>query len=81
MIYKEMDKEKLRRTGQALLLENRLIDFKEKAENPISNYATPPFYIFNKEAVQVIKDLDIQSESLGFILEELVHRIIIKPLK
>lgn len=81
MVYKEMDKEKLRRTGQALLLENRLIDFKEKAENPISNYATPPFYIFNKETIKVIKDIDVHSESLGSIIEALVYRIEIKAFK
>lgn len=81
MVYKEMDKEKLRRTGQALLLENRVIDFKEKPSIPISNYATPPFYIFNKEAVQIIKDLEINSESLGSIIECLIHRIKIKAFK
>lgn len=81
MVYKEMDKEKLRRTGQALLLENRLIDFKEKAENPISNYAPPPFYIFNKEAVQIIKSMEINSESLSSIIEAVVHKTIIKAYK
>lgn len=81
MAYKEIDKEKLRRTGQAVLMEDRVIDFKEKPKIPISNYAIPPFYIFNKEAVQIIKDLEINSESLGSVIEELVHKVKIRAYK
>lgn len=54
MCYKEKNIEKLKRTGQAIILENRVIGFKEKPSKPISNYAVPPFYIFNKEDIKII---------------------------
>lgn len=58
---------------------DKFIDFYNKSR--ISNYATPPFYIFNKEAVQIIKSMEINSESLGSIIEAVVHKTIIKAYK
>ncbi len=78
MCYKEKDEEKLKRTGQAVLCEDRVIGFKEKPNISISNYAVPPFYIFNKEDVKEIKGLQGSYESLGSIIEEIVHKISLK---
>lgn len=78
MCYKEKDEEKLKRTGQAVLCEYRVIGFKEKPSNSISNDAVPPFYIFNKEDVKEIKGLQGSYESLGSIIEEMVHKINLK---
>lgn len=81
MCYKEKTEEKLKRTGQAILCENKVIDFKEKPNNSISNYAVPPFYIFNKEDIRVIKTLKGTYDSLGSIIEEVVDKIALKAFK
>lgn len=78
MCYKEKDEEKLKRTGQAVLCENRVMNFKEKPTISISNYAVPPFYIFNKEDIKVIKGLKENYDSLGSIIEEVVDKIHLK---
>lgn len=81
MCYKEKDEEKLKRTGQAVLCENRVMDFKEKPSISISNFAVPPFYIFNKEDIKVIKGLKGSYDSLGSIIEEVVDKIHLKAYK
>ncbi len=81
MCYKEKDEEKLKRTGQAVLCENRVMDFKEKPSISISNFAVPPFYIFNKEDIKVIKGLKWSYDSLGSIIEEVVNKIHLKAYK
>lgn len=81
MCYKEKDEEKLKRTGQAVLWLDRVIGFKEKPRVSISNYAVPPFYIFNKEDVKVIKGLKGSYDSLGSIIEEVVDKIYLKAFK
>ena len=81
MCYKEKDEEKLKRTGQAVLCENRVMDFKEKPSISISNFAVPPFYIFNKEDIKVIKGLKGSYDSLGSIIEEVVNTIHLKAYK
>lgn len=78
MCYKEKDEEKLKRTGQAVLCEDRVIGFKEKPNKSISNYAVPPFYFFNKEDIKIIKDLKGNYDSLGSIIEEVINKM---PLK
>ena len=80
MCYKEKDEEKLKRTGQAVLCENRVMDFKEKPSISISNFAVPPFYIFNKEDIKVIKGLKGSYDSLGSIIE-VVNKIHLKAYK
>lgn len=55
--------------------------FKEKSRASISNYAVPPFYIFNKEDVKVIKGLKGSYDSLGSIIEETVDKIHLKAYK
>lgn len=81
MCYKEKDEERLKRTGQVILCENRVIGFKEKPSISISNYAVPPFYIFNKEDIKVIQDLKGKYESLGSVIEVVVDRIHLKAFK
>ena len=81
MCYKEKDEEKLNRTGQAVLCENRVFSFKEKPRISISNYAVPPFYIFNKEDIKIIKDLKGSYDSLGSIIEAVVVKIYLKAYK
>lgn len=48
MYYEEFNMDKLRKTGQAVIENNKLIAFKEKPKVNISNNACPPFYIINK---------------------------------
>ncbi|MDE6945661.1 MAG: NTP transferase domain-containing protein [Anaeroplasmataceae bacterium] len=78
MCYKEKDEEKLKRTGQAVLCEDRVIGFKEKPNISISNYAVPPFYIFKKKDIKVIKGLKGNYDSLGSIIEKVVNKIQLK---
>lgn len=81
MYYIEKNEEKLKRTGQVFLLKNSVIGFKEKPGIPISNYAVPPFYIFNKEDIRMIRDLKANYDSLGSIIEEIVYKTHLKAFK
>ena len=81
MCYKEKDEEKLKRTGQTVLCENKVMDFKEKPSISVSNFAVPPFYIFNKEDIKIIKGLKGSYDSLGSIIEEVVNKIQLKAYK
>lgn len=81
MCYKEKKEEKLKRTGQAILCENKVIDFKEKPKSSISNYAVPPFYIFNKEDIEIIRELKGRYDSLGSIIEDVVDKINLKAFQ
>ena len=57
MRYKEQRVEKLRRGGVILTDEyDRVIDMQEKPENPLSQWLTPPFYIFTEDDAQSVKD-------------------------
>lgn len=56
MRYYESDLTKLKRTGVAVVDENDLIiSMVEKPENPQSNWAIPPFYVFGKEYLSEFK--------------------------
>lgn len=81
MCYKENNKEKLKKTGQAILCENKVIKFKEKPTIAISNDAVPPFYIFRKEDIRIIRELKSNYDSLGSIIEEIVEKINLKAFK
>lgn len=81
MYYKEYDINKLNKTGQAVIENDKLIDFKEKSKIIISNNACPPFYIINKNDLKYIKNLDIYYESLGNLIEYLSDKIEIKCYK
>lgn len=78
MYYKEDNEERLKRTGQAVLEGNKVIEFKEKPIQAISTNAVPPFYIFNQEDLKIIKGLNKAYDSLGSIIEEVVDRIELK---
>lgn len=78
MFYKECDEEKLKQTGQVILLKDQVIGFKEKPKTVVSVYAVPPFYIFNRKDINEIKKLKGHYESLGNILEEVVGVIQMK---
>lgn len=57
MRYFENDVEKLKKTGVAKISQDDLIlEMKEKPQEPHSNWAIPPFYIFNKLALQEFKN-------------------------
>ena len=73
--------DKLRKTGQAIIENNKLIAFKEKPQVNISNNACPPFYIINKNDLGYIKNIDVYYESLGDLIEYLSDKIEIKCYK
>jgi glucose-1-phosphate thymidylyltransferase len=57
MRYYEDCKDKLQRTGVAVIDNNSLItDMEEKPSCPKSNWAIPPFYIFKQEAIKEIDE-------------------------
>ena len=57
MRYRESDINRLRRTGVAVIDDNCLItNMEEKPQNPKSEWAIPPFYIFKKEYLTKIKE-------------------------
>ena len=56
MCYYEPSVEALQKTGVIILdKSNRVIEMQEKPQNPRSNWAVPPFYIFRKEDISKIK--------------------------
>ena len=56
MRHYENQKEKLQRTGVAIIDEDeRIIDMQEKPLEPKSNWAIPPFYIFKQNCLKDIK--------------------------
>lgn len=81
MYYKEYYTNKLIKTGQAVIENDKLIDFKEKSKIIISNNACPPFYIINKNDLKYIKNINIYYESLGNLIEYLSDKIEIKCYK
>lgn len=72
------DKERLKRTGVALLDENqKLIHFEEKPQEPKSNLAVPPFYIYTKETISLIRQFILEGNNgdapgmlLGWLLKK-----------
>lgn len=56
MTYEENDINRLKKTGVIELNHNNMvISFEEKPQNPKSNHAVPPFYIFKKDSLKLIK--------------------------
>jgi len=54
--YYEPDLNKLRKMGVAEVAEDgRILNMWEKPENPPANWCTPPFYIYRKEDVPMVK--------------------------
>lgn len=56
MRYYEPSEEKLHKTGVAVVDENdRILEMEEKPAEPKSHWCTPPFYIYKKEDVPLVK--------------------------
>ena len=56
MRYYLDDINKLRKTGVLELSGDKVIHMQEKPENPISNYACPPFYYYTKDDLKLIDE-------------------------
>ena len=57
MCHHEKKKKKLQRTGVIAVDENmKVLEMQEKPEKPVSNWAVPPFYIYRKNDLPLIKD-------------------------
>ncbi len=57
MCHHEPELRKLQRTGViAVDDEMRVLEMQEKPEVPVSNWAVPPFYIYKKEDLPLIRD-------------------------
>ncbi|MCR4938898.1 MAG: nucleotidyltransferase family protein [Treponemataceae bacterium] len=57
MRYWEADTNKLHKTGVAEVDENdKIISMEEKPADPKSNWCTPPFYIYRKEDIRLVKE-------------------------
>lgn len=57
MCHHEPELKKLQRTGViAVDGEMRVLEMQEKPEKPVSHWAVPPFYIYQKEDLPLIKD-------------------------
>lgn len=77
MTYVETSMEALRRTGVITLDgDDKVTGMEEKPLNPTSHYAVPPFYIYRKEDLELIKDclaeasdnLDVPGTLVKFML-------------
>ena len=57
MCHHEPELRKLQRTG-VIAVDNdmKVLEMQEKPEKPVSNWAVPPFYIYAKEDLQLIRD-------------------------
>ena len=57
MCHHEPELRKLQRTGVIAVDENmKVLEMQEKPEKPVSNWAVPPFYIYKKEDLPLIRD-------------------------
>lgn len=57
MCHHEPELKKLQRTGVIKVDENmKVLLMQEKPENPVSNWAVPPFYIYSSNDIPLIKD-------------------------
>lgn len=78
MRYYEENKKRLQRTGVAIVDDDNLIlEMKEKPLEPKSNWAIPPFYIFNKNSLIEIKkgiDSGCNTDAPGGFIEWLSNR-------
>ncbi len=55
-VYRLDDVERLQRTGNAVLTaDGRLTAFAEKPAQPISHWAVPPFYIYRRETLPLVR--------------------------
>ena len=56
MCHEQPDVEKLRRTGVIVVDEQmRVLNMEEKPEQPKSNWAVPPFYIYKKQDLDLVR--------------------------
>lgn len=57
MCHHQAELEKLQRTGVIAVDDNmKVLEMQEKPEFPVSNWAVPPFYIYKKSDLALIKD-------------------------
>lgn len=57
MCHNEPELKKLQRTGVIAVDENmKVLEMQEKPEKPVSNWAVPPFYIYSRNDLPLIKD-------------------------
>ena len=57
MCHYEPELKKLQRTGVIAVDDNmKVLQMQEKPEHPVSNYVVPPFYIYRREDLPLIKD-------------------------
>ncbi len=57
MCHHEPDLKKLQRTGVIVIDENsKVLEMQEKPQNPLSNWAVPPFYIYKVKDFPLIKN-------------------------
>ena len=70
MYYKEYNLEALKKTGQCIIKNNKVICFTEKPKIAISVNAVPPFYIFKREDLNIIRKCK-RYDSLGKVIESL----------
>ena len=57
MCHHEPELKKMQRTGVIAVDENmKVLEMQEKPEKPVSNWAVPPFYIYKKEDLPLIRD-------------------------
>lgn len=57
MCHEQPSIEKLQRTGVVVLdSENKVLNMEEKPQEPKSTWAVPPFYIYLKKDMQLVKD-------------------------
>lgn len=57
MCHHEPELKKLQRTGVIAVNDAmKVLEMQEKPENPVSNWAVPPFYIYSKKDLPLIRD-------------------------
>ena len=57
MYHEEPELQKLQRTGVIAVDDDmKVLEMQEKPEHPVSHWAVPPFYIYRKEDLPLIKD-------------------------
>ena len=70
MCHHEPELRRLQRTGVIAVDDDmKVLEMQEKPENPVSNWAVPPFYIYAKSDLPLIRDC--LSQGCGFVARHL----------
>ena len=78
MVHFESEREKLRKTGVAEIADGLVISFEEKPPEPKGHHAVPPFYIYRRQTLPLIRQYlqqNLPADAPGSLINWLCQKI------